>query len=187
MAIIGNNPLLKTARGMFGDTHYYRMWRGRLVMCKRPKRRKGLSRKQKQTVARFKLAAAYAAKQMKDEEVKAAYQARTNFRYHSAYLVALNDYLNPPRVDEIRCVDYRGAIGDVITIDAYDEFEVVRVSVVIRNKDGSILEEGPAVKSHNPNLWKYTATVVNSTLPGTTILAMAFDRPGNQGIAEVAL
>lgn len=187
MAIVGNNPLLKAVSGMLGDTHYYRMWRGRLVMCKRPKARKGLSRKQKVVVNRFKLASKYASKQMKDEDIKAAYQARTNFRFHSAYLVALNDYLNPPKVEKIRLGDYHGAIGDTITVEAHDDFEVVSVSIVIRNEDGSILEEGPAVRSHNPSLWKYKATVVNSALTRTKILAMAFDRPGNQGVAEVQL
>ena len=188
MTLITNNPLLKSASGMLGDTHYYREWRGRLVMCKRPKKRMSLSQRQKETVSRFKLAARYASGQMKDLEAKAAYQERTNFRYHSAYLVALNDYLNPPTVKEIRTIDYRGNAGDSITVDAWDDFVVVKVNVVIINQDGAILEDGYAEPhDNNPALWTYRAIVANPNIQGTKIMVMAFDKPGNKGLAEVVL
>lgn len=173
---------------MLGDTHYYREWRGRLVMCKRPKKRKGLSHLQKETVARFKLAAAYARGQMKDEGAKAAYQEGTNFRYHSAYLVALNDYLNPPTVNEIRTREYQGNVGDTITINAFDDFAVVKVNVVIFNRDGAILEDGYAQPHEtNPALWKYHAAVANPNTQGTKIMVTAFDKPGNRGLADIIL
>ena len=113
MTLIGNNPLLKGASGMLGNTVYYRKWRGRLIMCNKPKRRKSLSNEQKKTVSRFKLASKYAVGQMKDEDAKAAYQQGTNNRYHSAYLVALNDYLNAPRVAEIQVHNYSGSIVSI--------------------------------------------------------------------------
>ncbi len=186
MTLIGNNPLLKGASGMLGNTVYYRKWRGRLIMCNKPKRRKSLSNEQKKTVSRFKLASKYAVGQMKDEDAKAAYQQGTNNRYHSAYLVALNDYLNAPRVAEIQVHNYSGSIGDKITIDAWDDFKVVRVNVVITDIDGAIIEEGDAMQSKSsPHLWKYKATVTNSKVKGSKIVAMAFDKPRNMGIGEV--
>lgn len=186
MTRITNNPLLKSASGMLGDTHYYRMWRGRMLMCKRPKPRESLSPLQKKTVSRFTLATKYAAGQMKDADAKAAYQERTNYRYHSAYLVALNDYLNPPRIDEIRTLDYRGVVGDLILVSAHDDFSVVRVIVVVMDSDGAIIEEGDATQSpQRPDHWEYLATAANDRVKGTRIKAMAYDKPRNVVVAEV--
>jgi hypothetical protein len=184
MTKIANNPLLKGASGMLGDTVYFRTWRGRMIVCSKPKARKFLSARQKATVSRFKLAAQFAVSQMKDEDIKAAYQARTNYSYHSAYLVALNDYLNPPVIKEILTEDYKGGVGDKITIDARDDFEVVKVAVVISDGDGAIIEEGDALPTINPALWVYQAVVANPQVKGTRIMAMAYDRPKNVGVMD---
>ena len=188
MAIVDNNPLLSKISGMLGDTVVFRMWRGRMLMSNRPKKREKLSDKQKVTVDRFKLAARYAVTQMKDPAAKLDYGKGTNFQKHSAYLVALCDHMNPPKVHYIKADDYTGAVGETIAIKATDDFKVVRVKVSITDSDGVVLEQGDAVATvRKPWIWKYQTTVLNTMAKGTMIRATAYDKPGNRDSAEVVL
>ena len=153
-----------------------------------PKRRKPLSPAQKITRGRFYLAVEYAKAQMCDPEMRALYQAGINKRNRSAFGVAVTDALNAPDVRLIDDDNYRGGIGDVITIRAWDDFMVARVRVILSDTHGTELERGEAVQDRwNIFLWKYTATIANRTLAGTTITATAFDLPGNQASLQKTL
>ncbi|MBS1544692.1 MAG: hypothetical protein JST14_13730 [Bacteroidetes bacterium] len=188
MSKVKNNPIMKTLTGTLGRTVYFRMWRGRHIMASMPKRREKLSEKQEKTVSRFKLASAWAKQQMTDPKIKALYQARTNYHYHSAYLVALNDYLHQPEVKGIRTKDEFGSNNNTIFIDVLDDFEVVEVRVMIKDKSGKILESGNAQRADkNPNMWKYTPKAANLLKTGTIIQAIAVDRPGNEGSMETVI
>jgi hypothetical protein len=59
--------------------------------------------------------------------------------------------------------------------------------VEIYAANGTLLEEGKAVKENNGLDWCYTATQLNGTLAGTKIIAIATDVPGNEGILDVSL
>lgn len=188
MSLVHNNPILSKISGMLGGTVVFRRWRGRILMSNRPKPRASLSEKQQVTVNRFKEATQYAVKQMKDPASKAEYAAGTNFDKHSAYLVALCDFLNAPKVHYIKFSEYRGATGEWITIKARDDFRVVRVKVVIVDADGVVLEQGDAAPSfRKPFIWKYQASVANPQVNGTVIKVTAFDKPGNSGSAEIVV
>jgi hypothetical protein len=107
---------------------------------------------------------------------------------HSAYLVAMNDYLIAPTVESIDTRSYRGAKGDVIVVKAIDDFMVTKVKIVVTNAAGVVIEEGEAGPDvMRTNQWEYKATAANPTLAGTKIRAVAYDRPGNTGTAEIVL
>ena len=96
------------------------------------------------------------------------------------YYRAFNRYIKTP--------DYSGAIGDVITIKARDDFKVVRVAVKIVSALGKIIEKGDATRLlRKPNIWKYNATAFNSTVKGTVIKIRAYDIPDNEGQGEITL
>ena len=189
MARITNNPLLQGAKGMVGGTLVIRQVHNLgIILSNRPKKRKQLSERQKEQVLRFQEAGQYASLQMKDPEAKAAYAKGIDGKKSNARLVALADYLNPPVVHSIKAPAYTGAVGETITIKATDDFKVTEVQVTIRSASGGKLEQGQAERYRiKANTWKYKTTVLNPDPKGTTIQAVAYDRPGNKTRAEIVL
>ena len=188
MALIKRNPLLKGASGTLGGTVSYRTVNGKLQMVNLPRKRKKHSKKQQTTINRFTRAIRYAKQAMKDPALKTLYATGITSNKISAYQVAVADSMNSPIVDYIKTPDYTGAIGDVITIKARDDFKVVRVEVKIVSANGKIIEKGDATRLlRKPNIWKYKATAVNPTAKGTVIKIRAFDIPDNIGLGEITL
>ncbi|CAN5384480.1 hypothetical protein BH10BAC4_BH10BAC4_21860 [soil metagenome] len=147
---------------------------------RKPYKRRNVSESQTTAQTRFGKAVEFANVQMSLPERKALYQTGINQKKRSAYMVAVSDALVAPTVRTIDATGYTGAVGDIISITAVDDFKVVRVHVVITDPDGCVLERGEADNSGYVFRWMYTATVANSTLKGTTISATAFDLPRNE-------
>lgn len=175
-------------RGKFGETHAYKRIRGKMAMVSLPGSPDQLSETQKAIKDRFLRAVRYAKAQINDEKMLAEYEKGITQKKNSAYVVALTDWLNAPKVSEIRTSDYVGAVGDPIRITATDDFKVVRLRVILRASDGNELERGDAVQDvKNSDTWHYTATVTNPSVAGTTISATAFDTPDNETTLEKVL
>ena len=188
MALIKRNPLLKGASGTLGGTVSYRTVNGKLQMVNLPSPRKKNSKKQQATIDRFTRATRYAKQAMKDPARKTLYATGITGNKISAYQVAVADAMNSPIVVYIKTPDYSGAIGDVITIKARDDFKVVRVAVKIVSAHGKIIEKGDATRLlRKPNIWKYNATAFNATVKGTVIKIRAYDIPDNEGQGEITL
>jgi hypothetical protein len=188
MSVIGNNPLLKGVSGMLANLIVFREVRGKTIIANRPKKTGILTPHQQKMKSRFINATQYAKKQMLNEQIKAEYAKGINDRKHSAYAVALTDYMTTPKVNDIGLSKYKGTIGDTITINATDDFKVTGVHVVILNSTGEVIEQGEAFRSHDEtDEWRYVITTTNTTLSGTKITARATDRPGNIGSMEVVI
>jgi hypothetical protein len=189
MARVINNPLLRGVSGKLGDTHVYkRLPNGMVVMANAPAERSKISKKQKESSERFKKAAGYAKRQMADPEMKAEYKKGVTYNKSSAYRVALTDYMNAPVMHYIKAIGYTGAIGDLITIKATDDFRVTGVNVKIVSPKGIVLEKGSA--QQNPrkrHMWNYRTTVVNAQVTGTKIQVVAMDMPENRTEMETLL
>jgi hypothetical protein len=181
MTKIKNNALLKGLSGKMGETHIYRKVRGKMQMVNLPATGREPSNRQKEFNEKFLKATKYAKAQMADAGAKVQYEEGINDRKHTAYLVAVSDSLVPPQVNQIKAEDYRGVIGDVIKIDATDDFRVLRVRVVILGADGKRLEQGDAIQDvKNLHIWRYACTVPNPSPEGSSILVTAFDMPDNE-------
>jgi hypothetical protein len=167
--------------GVFGESISFRKVAGKVVAKNRPVRKMAdPSALQKEVRKKFLKASRYAQIQIDDAVTLKLYESRITPKVKSAYVVAINDYLNAPTVDKIDPIDYRGVIGNKLVISAYDDFMVTRVKVTIEDPAGALIEEGDAVKNpRTDDLWEYTATVANPMLPGTKITAVVFDNPGN--------
>ena len=156
-----------------------------LIVTERPKQSPTGTDKSEKARERFLDASYYATRQTANPETKALYAQGITNKKHSAYLVAMSDFLVAPEVQSISTIDYRGRVGDPIAIRAKDDFMVTRVKVEILDSAGVLLEEGDAVTDETARqLWKYVATAANATPAGTTIRATAFDKPGNIGSLE---
>ena len=188
MSKIENNPLLKGASGMLGDTMVFRTVRGGLQMVNRPKRRRKVSEKQLDIQSKFQEASQYANRQIAKEDSNSLYEAGITDKKHTAYIVAMSDYLNAPKVHFIEALGYKGAIGNLIAVKATDDFMVTGVKVAITAANGTLIEEGEAGPDPDRiNLWTYKTTVENPSVAGTVIQAIAFDRPGNATSANKQL
>jgi|SRR6266850_4056554 len=181
--------------GMLGESATVRNVRGKLVVKSRPRRVLGPATplpkdtsKRDAARARFQEATQYGHQQISLPESRDLYAKRITDKKRTAYTVAMIDYLIAPKVHRIDTVDYHGSIGDTITVKATDDFMVTNVKIVITNAAGTLIEEGEAgPDSKKINLWAYKATAANPSLAGTKIRAVAYDRPGNTGTAEIVL
>src|SRR5436190_6419692 len=111
MTKIKNNSLLQAISGKLGETHAYRKVRGKMYMVNLPEKGRELPESQKAFISRFQKAASYAKAQIDDADGKTMYEAGITGKKYSAYLVAVSDFLNAPKVNEIKAVDYQGAVG----------------------------------------------------------------------------
>ncbi|WP_315821520.1 hypothetical protein [Paraflavitalea speifideaquila] len=113
----------------------------------------------------------------------------TNLRpRQNVYSRAVEDYMNSPEVFSIHTRNYTGVSGGKIIVSAMDDFRVVSVRVEIYAANGQLLESSNTAQDPNNSLdWNFTATMANSLLAGSRIVAIATDVPGNEGIMEVTL
>lgn len=187
MAKITNNPLLKGARGMFGNIVVFRELRGKVVMSNRPKKIP-ITPHQQIMRSRFQRAAQYAKQQMQNPERKAEYAKGINAYKHSAYAVALTDCMTAPKVMAIDSLNYKGATGDVIIVHAVDDFKVVNVQVTIMDSNGKEIEQGNAIPlPDSAETWHYMATQNILSMADACIQATAEDQPGNKGVFQIKI
>ena len=72
-----------------------------------------------------------------------------------------------------------GAPGELIRVQAIDDFEVSRVCVSIAHLDGTVIEHGTAALNHRAFGWEYVTQVVLPAGRTVVVNVSAFDRPGN--------
>jgi len=178
MANLTLNSALQGIRGRI-DNWVYRKFGDRVIIARRPTITAAPSPAQQAVRDRFKVAAAYARAVLADPVQQPRYQAAARAKGTTVFAFALGDFMKPPVVHAIDASGYHGGIGDLIKVDASDDFEVVAVGVVIRDATDAILEEGPAALVEGR--WTYVATT--AVAPGETVMieATATDRPGHSG------
>lgn len=189
MAHSNNSIVTGRFSGTINKELVFREWDGKTVVAKSPRKRKGkASAEQEDTQKKFLLASKYAKAVVKnpDNGMAGAYATMLKAR-QNVYSRAMEDYLHPPTVDEVKTRRYRGAIGDTINITATDDFRVASVEVEIYSPDGTLLEVGNAVQNLSDAEWTYTATKANATVTGSKIVIIATDVPGNEGTKSVTL
>ena len=124
---------------------------------------------------------------MKDPAIKALYQKAAKGG-QTAYNAAFRDATNPPVIDEVNIGDYKGTVGDQITIKARDVITPKSATVVIFSQTGAVLEQGDAViKTGDRRFWVYTVTTANAALTGTRIVVTVMDLPGNKTVKETTI
>ena len=123
------NVITRKNHGKFGDQVVFRTRNGKSILADVPKltgKKPAIS--QVQTRDKFKLATIWAKKILGDAGMLEAYAARAA-NGKTPYVVALTDYLKPPRISEIIVTGYNGHAGDVIKVAAFDDFMVKEVRV----------------------------------------------------------
>lgn len=117
---------------------------------------------------------------MCDEKLKLMYELFCHPRKTAAG-TAFNDAKNAPIITNVHVSDYKGEIDDIIIIEAFDDFEVDRVKVIIVDPEDQFVESGEAVRSPLvADKWIYITTEKNPNVTGSRIKVCAFDIPGNK-------
>ena len=182
MARLGKRSLMYGVRGMFGRQVVYKKRKGKRYVAAPPNvneyRKPGAAEQANRN--RFKESNAYAAYAVTVPDLKQKYQAAAKKR-QTANNVAFQDAFYPPEVISIISHAYKGLPGDIITVNARDNFEVVKVQVAIYSPADVLIERGFAVSHSDGISWNYVITQVNSEVPGSKIKATAFDMPENEG------
>lgn len=179
-----NNIVMHSTRGMFGKQVVFKRRGGESYVSAPPEIKPGRKPTEAQLAIqqRFKSSTEYANEAIKDPEIKKIYQAKAKGN-QMAHNVAVLDAFYPPVVLEITAAAYQGQIGNVISLQAEDDFKVTEVKVTIHNAAGDLIEEGLAVQGKRL-LWTYTVTQANANIAGTKIKAIAKDLANNEGTLE---
>jgi len=189
MAHVSNSVITGKFRGLLGKELVFREWKGKTIVAKAPKSRTGdPTTAQAETQERFLFASRYAKAVIKnpDQSMAEAYAKALRPR-QNVYSRAVEDFMTAPVVKTITTRNYRGIAGDKIAVRAIDDFRVVSVRVEIHAANGSLVEVGNATQDTNGIDWTYTATQANTLEPGSRIVAIATDVPGNEGSLEAVL
>ncbi len=178
MARVKKNVVMKGLSGMLGDQVVVRQDKaGRTIICIKPTfpEDRELSEAQRQQVEAFKEAAQYARVAAKSEAI---YGEKAEDTPRSGYNIAIADWFHEPEVDEIDLSGWTGQAGESIRIKAVDDVKVERVTVLITNAEGVLIEQGAAVQEDDL-WWVYTTTQAVSGQP--KVIAIAQDLPGHVG------
>jgi len=182
-----NNVLSRQLHGKFGNQVVFRTRNGKSVTANVPDVSNVKAGATQIAIRdKFKIATLWAKNELMDPVQLAAYRAIAK-NGKTAFVAAVTDFLNPPKIAEINHSDYAGHIGDQIVILASDELKITKMQLKITDQSGAVLEQGPC-QSEGLNIsWKYTATVEVPSLTGATITAIAKDNPGHSGQSSVTL
>jgi hypothetical protein len=187
MAKQTGNIIMHGASGILGGQIVIRQRDGHVILSKPPAAsKKEASAAQKAQKLRFQRAVLYGQRVLENPGLEAEYKAKAK-ELQSAYNVAVADLLHAPNIAEIDVTNYHGHTGDTIRVQVTDDFEVKQVALAIHNSDGSLVEEGEAVRQENVIDWRYTATAENAETSGDRIEIRAYDRPDNLAEEERTL
>jgi len=182
MASTENNYVTHGLKGQVGKLFVFKTVNGRTIVAAPPRKtRHEPTQNQLKQQDHFQEAVIYGKTVMVTPELNAIYKTAMP-EGGSVYQVALADFLNAPQIKEVDVTMYVGDPGNTIRIRAIDDFMVKNVEVTITNEDGTLVEEGDAVKQGNGVDWIFTATVKNDSLTGDKIVVKAYDIPGNVAI-----
>jgi hypothetical protein len=177
MAKQKNNVVTYGLSGKVGRMLVFRQTAGGTVVQSMPRTSGKVTEAQQAHQRKFQRAVLYSLGVLSDPRMEAAYAAKAQ-PGQSARNVAVADFFHAPDISVVDVSGYSGQPDDIIRIEVTDDFAVKEVKVVIRNADGTLVEEGEAVQSATGYEWTYTATAHND-LEGDRIEIFASDTPGN--------
>lgn len=187
MAKTNKNDITYGNTGKFGKRISFRSYGDETLMVSRPgKRTKALTASQVTHKLRFIQASRYGKRVRTNEALKSIYTPFAT-RKISFYALAIKDFLQPPTVQEIYVTHYKGNAGDKINVLAHDDFQITSLFLQIFDQQNTLVEEGWAVETTSNQEWEYTATTTQVLVNGYTVIATAYDLPGNKGVMEQEL
>ncbi|MEP7135255.1 MAG: hypothetical protein ABI904_10010 [Chloroflexota bacterium] len=173
------NPMFEQVSGQLGDV-VFRELRGKTIASRKATLSAAASANQVAHRERFKLAAAYGKSALADETVRAQYEELAKTKNMPVFAATIADFFNAPIISAVDLSAYTGNVGDVIKVNALDDFGVAGVHVTISNADtDALIENGAAFEAvAGSGLWVFTATAAAGEANNVKVNVVATDRPG---------
>ena len=89
------------------------------------------------------------------------------------------DFRHQPQIVDVDLASYTGQPGEVIHVQAVDDFEVVSVCMTLTLLDGTLVEHGAALPGQNPGAWRYVTQAAAASGQTLVVHVTASDRPEN--------
>ncbi|WP_295121224.1 hypothetical protein [uncultured Chitinophaga sp.] len=173
------NPISHGCSGKFGKHVVLRVRNGETLICAAPPPRPGKGTPAQEAARlRFSKANDYALMVMARPDLEPIYKAAST-PAKSVHNLAVSDYFHAPEITALNISEYNGLPGDMIRIDAIDNFMVKSVSVSIYNQNNILVESGMAVQQAGAR-WEYAATTLQEYTGGYRVCVAAKDYPGNE-------
>lgn len=178
MAKLTLNSALNAMRGTV-DGLVYKTINGRTFLTKRAVfRNRQWSGRQRTWHERWAEAAKYAKAVWADPEAKAFYVALARRRKAwRAFSLAMGDAMNAPEVTALELLPASGGAA-AVRVEASDDVGVVRVEVLIRGPEGTVVERAEAQRRNDMRWWHDLRSGGGKTTP-VEVEARVYDRPGN--------
>jgi hypothetical protein len=179
MATLDPNTVIGLVHGKIGDLVFVQTRDGKIIVRHRPVREAEFTARELGNQSLFARAGEHVHKLRQEPERYAVYQQAAKLRGKRACDLANADFRHPPVIQDIDVSAYSGNPGEVLRIQAVDDFGVVAVEVILADLTGTVIEQGAAVLDEASGLWLYPARIAVGS--GQTIVAHvnAADRAGN--------
>ena len=176
------NPIIEGMSGKMGELVFKR-YGDEVIIARAPDMsQRTFSPGQLAAQERFRKAAQYGKLALAEPASRAAYEAAAQAAGTPVFALTVADFFKAPSVDELNVSGYTGKAGESIVVLAHDDFEVVAVTVNIKDAGGQATESGAAIQTPpESGRWVYTTKQAVASLTGVVITATASDRPGNMG------
>jgi hypothetical protein len=186
MAISQRNVITHGLSGKIGDLLVFRNQNGKTIVGKVPVRSTvAPTAKQEAVKDRFKLASKFAKQAMLDDTLLSFYRAASK-KGQRPFNAAFSDFFVAPTISNPIGV-YAGQIGDLLSVNAIDNFEVKEVTLQIYQADGTLIEQGNALLQIDGVKWSYTVKSNFASLAGCKLLWSAADWAGNATELEIEI
>ena len=185
MGLLKTNCAIGALEGAVGDLVFVKHKPGVKIVRRRPTRKGSRTPAQEANQERFSRAMAYAKAALDNPETRAVYEAAARLVHRRAINLAQVDYLRPPFIGGINPWAFTGEVGGIIRIEANDDFELVSLTIRVRDLAGVVLDDGRAVlDGQGSSSWLYQTT--SEIAPGQTVIieATGKDRPGNTVVKQ---
>ena len=184
MAKQKNNVVTHGLSGTVGGMLVFRQTATGTVIQSFPRMSDKATEAQKAQRSKFQRAVLYGKAMLADPVRREEYEAAAHRKKRTPFNVAVADFLLAPDIEVIDVSGYHGIPGDVIRIEATDDFMVKEVRVIISDYAGNVIEEGNAQPGAWSVEWIYTAVADNPNPAGDRIEVYASDMPGSITKAE---
>ena len=186
MGKVDENIITKGFRGKYNEDLVFRKMDKKTIFSRRSVSSKPPSANQLAVQTKFTKAAHYASGAVAHPERALDYKVMAEQQgLKSAYLAAMTDYLTMPEITSVFADEYRGNVGDLITITVKVPFKISDLSVSRLNAAGGVIESGKAVASQTK--WRYVTTVANPQVQGSKLVLVGHDRQGKIASVEQVL
>jgi hypothetical protein len=139
MAMLDPNTVIGILQGKIGDLVFVRTKNGKVIVRHRPVRRTHSTAGELAGQSLLAQANVYVKRIRQEPDQYAVYQRAATLNGKRACDLAKADFYHPPVINDVDLSGYGGNTGEVIRVEAVDDFGLTSVMLTISELDGSLV------------------------------------------------